>query len=307
MKIKTVVVTGATGFLGGRLVQRLLKDDIKVYAVDINEARLKDISGCKNVVTILASCDEMEKIIKKINEPIDVWYHFAFAGSFGGDSLKDYSLQLQNAKYACDAVEAAIRLKVTRFVFASTVNEIEAITYMKESFTEPRYTCIYSGAKIAAEIIGRTMAYNNEMEFLSGLISMPYGENNYAKNLPNILIHQFIKGSQPKLIEGNNKYDLVYVDDIAEAFVKIGQRGINMKSYYVGHRNLPTFKELITEIKDILAPECELKFGEYKDGLDLDYSQIDLDALYNDTGFECKADFKESIIKTAEWVSTLGW
>ncbi len=43
-------------------------------------------------------------------------------------------------------------------------------------------------------------------------------------------------------------------------------------------------------------------FGEFNDGANIDYSQRDLDALYNDTGFECKSDFHESILKTAEWL-----
>lgn len=34
----------------------------------------------------------------------------------------------------------------------------------------------------------------------------------------------------------------------------------------------------------------------------VDYRNIDIEALYNDTGFECKADFKDSILKTAAWL-----
>ena len=34
----------------------------------------------------------------------------------------------------------------------------------------------------------------------------------------------------------------------------------------------------------------------------MDYSLIDLESLRQDTGFECKADFRESIMKTVEWL-----
>lgn len=39
----------------------------------------------------------------------------------------------------------------------------------------------------------------------------------------------------------------------------------------------------------------------------IDYSMIDLEALYRDTGFECKSDFEESILKMVKWIKeTLG-
>ncbi len=88
---------------------------------------------------------------------------------------------------------------------------------------------------------------------------------------------------------------MIYIDDIVDAFIAISEKGGNFKSYYVGHRRLKIFRDLITEIRDIVNPSVDLLFGEFNDGANIDYSQRDLDALYNDTGFECKSDFHESI------------
>lgn len=305
MEIKNVIITGAGGFIGNAVTRLLLSKNIKVYAIDINVDNLKDIIENPNLVFIKAGFEDYIGLQQLVKESIDVWFHFAFMGGFEGASLKDYNLQLMNTKYACDAVNIATELKVKKFIFASTVNEIEALGYLNAGFTSPRYTCIYSAAKIATEIIGKTIAYNNNMEFVTGLISMPYGEKNYAKTLPNIIINQINNLIKPKLIEGNNKYDLVYIDDVANAFYYIAIKGLNLKSYYIGHRNLKTFKELITEIRDILNSNVGLSFGEYKDSIELDYSMIDLDGLYNDTGFECETDFRESILKTAEWLKSI--
>ena len=44
-------------------------------------------------------------------------------------------------------------------------------------------------------------------------------------------------------------------------------------------------------------------FGAYPDAKSgVDYKYIDKDALWRDTGFECEIDFKESIMKTANWL-----
>ena len=59
-------------------------------------------------------------------------------------------------------------------------------------------------------------------------------------------------------------------------------------------------------MRDALQPEMELTFGGMEEDTFIDYSLIELDTLYNDTGFECQADFRESIIKTAEWLRKEG-
>ena len=300
--MKTAVVTGASGFIGGALSRELLQKGVKVYAIDISEEKIKPFIQYGDVIPVKAYFEDYLHLENAIKDDIDVFYHFAFEGGFGGDSLKNYELQLKNTKYTCDAVTLASVINSKKFIFSSTVNEIEVKKYLDQDYFVPRYTCIYSAGKIAAEIIGKTLAYNKGMQFISGLIAMPYGEKNHAKNLPNIVIKNLLQKIPSKLITGNNLYDLIYIEDVANAFYHIGESGKNMKSYYVGHRKLRTFREIVTEIRDILDPDVELRFGEYPDNLDMDYSLVDLDALYNDAGFECKADFRESILKTAEWI-----
>ena len=303
--MKKVIVTGAGGFIGGAVTQKLLNDGVIVYGIDISDDKVNKFKHYDNFVPVVADFTLYDKLDTLIDERrFDCFFHFAWQGVFG-DAFKDYSLQLSNAKYACDAICAAKRLECSKFVMAGTYNEYEIKTFINSENFYPRYTCIYSTAKTAAELICKTIAYNNDIEYSAGLIAMAYGEGNFSKMLPNILISQLLSGITPKLIEGNVPYDMIYIDDIANAFIAIAKNGKNLKSYYVGHRNLKSFRKIITDIRDVIDPQAELAFGAYHDTTNRDYSLIDLDALYNDTGFECKADFKESILKTAEWVKTL--
>ena len=133
---------------------------------------------------------------------------------------------------------------------------------------------------------------------------MAYGENfRSPSSLPNVVMKNLLANIPCRLIEGTNLYDMIYIDDIARAFYAIGERGVNMKSYYVGHRKIGTFKEIIEKIAGVLNPDCPLLFGAYPDAPPgVNYKNIDIDALYRDTGFECTADFADSIRKTAEWL-----
>lgn len=300
--MKRAVVTGATGFIGRALTKALLDRGVEVIAVGRNVRNLSELRE-QGAETYSAAFGDYGRLYEVVDvRDVDVFYHCAFSGGFGGKALRDYSLQLENAKYSCDAVMSAVRMGTKRFVLASTVNTIELRSLLQDESLFPRYTCIYSTGKLAAELMGKTLACNNGLAFSTALIAMPYGEGNPARTLPNIVMEQLSEGIRPKLIEGKNMYDLVYIDDVAAGLVAIGDKGQVDKSYYIGNRKLRTFRSWIEALRDVLAPDMELVFGEYPDAPALNYDYIDLDALYRDTGFACQADFKESVMKTAAWL-----
>ncbi len=303
--MRKVIVTGVTGFIGSALTRKLLEQGVIVYGIDVETNKLDEFRVFKNFIPIIADFKKYKELPNLVQDSdVDIFYHFAWAGGFTA-AIRDYSLQMSNSAYAGEALVAAKEIGCKRFVYAGTYNQFEIQTFLRDENFQPRYTCIYSTGKTAADLICRTLAYNLDIEYCTGLIPMPYGEGNYSKQLANVVINCLNKNEIPKLVEGNNTYDLVYIDDIVEAFIAIGNKGKNQRGYYVGHRVLKTFKEWMMDIRDVLAPNLELKFGEYKDVQQIDYSLIDLDALYNDTGFMCKADFAESIKRTAKWVEKL--
>ncbi len=300
--MKRVVITGATGFLGSFLTKKLLSKGIKVYAVDINEEKLSGLKNNELCVPIIAGFEDYNDLPQMIEDnDIDVFFHLAWAGGFT-TAIKDYKLQMMNASFAGDALVSAYKIGAKKFVYANTYNQYEILNFLESETFEPRYTCIYSTAKTAASLICRTLAHNLGIEYCAGLIPMPYGENNYSKQLVNVVIQCLINHESPKLIEGNNYYDLVYIEDIIDALIAIGERGKNKKEYYVGHRKLKSFKEWIVEIKDVIAPDVELVFGEYKDNQQIDFSKVDLDLLYRDTGWECRYELKDKLPETVEWI-----
>ena len=302
--MRKVVITGAAGFIGGALTRRLLQMGVIVHGVDTSMEKLNEFARNENFIPIVADFSLYKNLATLIgtDDDFDVFYHFAWQGVFG-NAFNDYELQLNNAKYACIALEQAIAINARKFIFAGTKNEIEIQRLVKLDNIAPRNTCIYATAKQAAEMICKTIAYQKGINYSSGLIAMAYGENNNSQMLVNVVIENLLRGIRPKLAIGLQPYDLIYISDIVDAFIAIGEHGRNMKSYYVGHRTLETFRDSVTRMRDAISPEMKLKFGEYPDSTDIDYSDVDLNALFNDTGFECKSDFNESIQSTACWIA----
>lgn len=304
--MKKVVVTGATGFIGRYLVRELLSQNITVYGIGTDIKKLEGEQYGKGFYPVAADFRVYNSLDRYIihEKDIDVFFHLAWQGGFT-TALKDYSLQFTNAQAACDALISASNLKCKKFVYAGTVNEIEINQFMNNERFEPRNTCIYASAKVAADMICRTLAYNAKIEYCSALIPLPYGVGNASRQLINTVIKNCYTGQPSKLIKGDNQYDIAHISDIVKALYAIGDKGIDMRSYYIGHRKLRTFKEIVSDIRDIVNPNAKLLFGEYQDSLNMDYSYTDLDALYKDTGFECTADLKETILQQAVWLKSI--
>lgn len=300
---KTAIVTGANGFIGKNVVIELLKKDYFVYAVVSDKKQLASINDTRlTIISLLFDrYYELLELIKE--ESIDILIHCAWQGVWG-KAFEDYELQMRNAVYAGKTMDIAAKLHTKKFVLLSTANVLETKKVITNSFEykKLRFTTNYAMAKIASEMICRTLSCNNGVAFNCAYISMVYGEENYSMMVPNVVISKLLKGESPDLIEGNGLYDLVYVKDVASGLVAIAEKGVSMKSYYIGSRRLKTFKELFTNVGKILAPTVKMNFGVYHDANYIDYSLINLDELYDDTGFEIKTNFDESIVNTAKWV-----
>lgn len=293
--MKKVVITGVGGFIGRNLCELLLSKEIQVIGVDISEDCFDGFTDNALFTPVIADFGKYSNLSDIIvDRDIDVFYHFAWNGTFGAP-FKDAKLQLDNSKYAVAAMDQAITMNCQKFVFAGTCNEYEAQTIACKDEYNARYTNVYGTSKLAADLILRAKASLEGIEYCSGLIAIVYGNGMNSNNLVNIVMRNFKSGVASKLIEGNNEYDLIHVSDVAKAFFVIGEKGKNMIRYYVGHKKVKTFKENITAMRDILSSESELLFGEYKEVQYLDYSIIDTYKLYNDTGFECEADFAETM------------
>lgn len=299
--MKTVVITGVGGFFGSHLCRRLLAQGLTVYGVDVVE-KAHEQFACPNYHPITASFEEYDRLHEKVNEPIDVFFHFAWAGGLLQDAFWNYELQLNNAKHACDAYMQAVKMGAKRFVNAGTNNQIEIRQFLRTADYTPRGTTIYATAKIAAELMIRTLSEKHDTEYLGTMIPMPFGDGNRSMQLFNVLVLSLLKGQSPPLIEGNNLYDMVYVEDIIGALIAIAEKGVAGRSYYIGHRKLQTFRQWAEAIRDVVNPDVQLRFGEYKDPLNMDYSVIDTDLLFKDTGYECNSDFRETLLQTTEWM-----
>jgi nucleoside-diphosphate-sugar epimerase len=298
--MKVAIVTGANGFIGKAVCKALLHEGITVYAVVRNAGSMSDIQH-PLLHNIEAELTDYTILPTLISEEIDVFYHFAWEGT-SGSILGDYSQQIKNIQYTCDALIAAHHIGCKKFILAGTINELELIQFFHAENNSPRLACNYGISKLSCDLMCKTIASNIGIQYNTAIIGSCFGPGDKSKRIHNVFIVHMLKGTRPKLVEATDLHDWIYVDDVADMFCAIGNKSINMKNYYIGHNKLRTLRDILIDVRSILNPSLDIVFGEIRTSFHIDYSLINIHSVYEDTCYTCNSDFKTNILKTAEWL-----
>ena len=298
--MKTAVVTGANGFVGSAVVNELLSNNYKVYAV-VRNNHADRLSDLDNLEIVNCELSDIDRLPGQITEKCDVFYHFAWSGSAGKDRANT-RLQLDNVQWSVESIRAAKKLGCSRFVFAGSIVEKECLAAAYTGGNRPGLGYIYGGGKVAAHILCSSVAAAEGIDLLWGEITNAYGVGEVSPRLVNSTIRKCIAGVSPEFTAGTQNYDFVYIDDVARAFRLIGENGKPFTSYVIGSSAAKPLKEFLIEMKDAIAPELPFKFGDVPfTGIDLPLSDFDCRKTEEDTGFKAGISFAEGCRRTFEW------
>ncbi len=301
--MKTAVVTGATGFIGKAFTRYLLEKGYRVIAVVRDASHIDDEFISLGLESVEADYTEYDRLAAKIGHA-DIFYHFAWDGVWGKE-VGNYTLQMSNVGFACEALMQAVKMGCVKFVFAGTVAELEIREYLDKNVCRPRIACVYAMAKLTAEMMCKTLASQNGISFNAGLFANTIGPGDYSRRSTNTILKKFLNREAPQFVKGEGLNDWLYIKDAVRLIEAMGENGVDMKTYYIGHTELRSLRKTIERARDIVAPGLKLDFGTIPDEFLTDYSYISTDELYRDTGCRASYSFTEAIKETAEWVMTM--
>jgi nucleoside-diphosphate-sugar epimerase len=300
--MKKAIVTGANGFIGKTLVNALLERNYEIVALDIrfDEVLLND----PNVTCVSVLNKSVAELKEEIPEnEYSCFFHLAWAGT-SGPARADYEVQLNNVKIACDYIQLCKAVGCKRVVYASSINEMETYEYLQSDEIEPSGGYIYGTGKLAAHLMGETVAKMNGVEFIPVIITNIYGVGEKSARMIYTSIKKLVNKEHCSFTAGYQTYDFIYITDAINSIIEVSEKGKAFNRYYIGSGEPKPLREFLIEMKNIVDPEAEIGLGDIPfKGIDISYSQFDLKKVEKDTGYKNQISFAEGIKMTADYIS----
>ena len=210
---KSVLVTGATGFIGARLAQRLHKLGAGVVATYRTETL--DQLDVHWIRCDLEKEDDVARVVK-IHSP-DVVFHLASHVVGARDLEVVRSTFTSNLTSTVNLLIAAAEQGVSKTVLAGSLEEPEGDA-QRAVPSSP-----YAAAKWAAGGYARMFHALYGLDVSVARIFMVYGpgQRDRRKLVP-YTITSLLKGQAPELTSGTRPVDWIYVDDVVEGLIRIG-------------------------------------------------------------------------------------
>ncbi len=306
--MKKVLITGVTSFIGFSVMKELYNRGIDIIAVVRSSSKNMDKLQGYRIKIIECDLESIKTIEDKIlGEKIDIIYHFAWQGVYGKE-CRNEKIQLMNLHATLDLIDVADRLDIPTFIGAGSIHETEAIYEMSENRIIKNRGLMYKSAKLAAHYMGKAKCGYTGIRFFWPIITNAYGEGEISDRLISSAIRKLLCGSTLNVSEGEQLYDFIYIDDVANAFYLIGKKGIDGRNYIIGSGHpQPLYKYLkIVErfVNDMVSYPQYIRLGFGKKTqyvINLPESSFETRTLTEDTGFYPRTSFEKGIIKTIQW------
>lgn len=294
--MKRVIISGATGAIGMALIGELLADNVEVLVLcRKGSARNSRLPEHPLLAVKYAALGEYESTENDTGKSYDVFYHFAWDGTFG-NSRNDMFLQNRNVKYALDAVALAKRFGCKKFVGAGSQAEYGRVEGILRPETPVNPENGYGIAKLCAGVMTREYAHSLGLSHSWVRILSVYGTYDGNDTMVSSTIRKLKNGETPEFTKGEQVWDYLYSGDAAEAFRLVGEKGKDGKVYVLGSGQARPLAEYIREIRAAVNPDAEIRLGAVPySAKQVMYLCADISELTADTAWTPKTAFADGI------------
>lgn len=231
--MKKIFITGATGFVGGRLA-RLLGESMSEIEVRILSRKLHPVYE-----TVI--CDfERESVPSSAMESIDTIFHLAgFTHDLRNASGVEYLYRKINVDATVELAELAVASGVKRFVFVSSVKAGGSALPGKcmTEFDQGEPEGVYGKTKREAELKLLEIGRKSDMHVSIVRPSLIYGPG--VKGNLRMMLSGIQKGWFPPLPETHNRRSMIHVDDLIQALLLVADNDCANGSIFIATDGYP--------------------------------------------------------------------
>ena len=326
-----VLVTGAAGFIGMHVAQRLLARGDSVVGVDIlndyyNPALklarldvLKPLSGFRFVKADIAERMTMEDLFAA--EKFDAVINLAAQAGVRYSLKNPHAYVQSNLVGFANLLEGCRHNGVRHFVFASSSSVYGANTHMPFSVHDnvDHPVSLYAASKKANELMAHSYSHLYGLPVTGLRYFTVYGPWGRPDMSPWLFTSAILEGRPIDVFNhGQIMRDFTYIDDIADGTVKVldripqpnpafdhehpdpAQSHAPYRVYNIGNHTPVKLMDFIATIEGALGREAQKNFLPMQAG-DVVATYADVADLIRDTGFEPKTPLAEGIANWVAW------
>jgi UDP-glucuronate 4-epimerase len=308
-----ILITGAAGFIGSHLAERLLAEGRQVIGVDNfdefydPQVKRSNIAGClknKNFYLIEADIRDNDAMDKIIADGIDVIVHLAARAGVRPSIAQPMLYADVNINGTMVLLKAAKKHKIEKFIFGSSSSVYGNNRKVPFSETDNVDFPIspYAATKKACELICHTYHHLYDISITSLRFFTVYG----PRQRPDLAIHKFarlIEQGKPIPVYGDGTMmrDFTYIDDIIDGVTASIGRCNGFNIYNLGESKPISVNDLITEIENALGKKAVKEYQPPQPG-DVEMTYADVSKAVDELGYNPSTDIRTGLEKFVTWL-----
>jgi UDP-glucose 4-epimerase len=306
----SVLVTGATGFIGSHVVRALVASGRNVHALVRKSASLEALEDCKDSIHIhvgdVTDSAEVEQCFNAA-EP-EIVFHLAADTTArhadGGLEGIDRSIEV-NLRGTLNVVCAGARAKsrVRKFIRAGSIGEYGTASVPFDELDRERPISPYSASQVAATQFCQALQLQVQFDLVTVRPALVYGPGQGQGFFIPQLIRSCLEGTDFEMTEGSQKRDFVYVGDVVKGLLLaascdgLGGEILNLATGE-GH----ALANVASLVRELTGSSIQIKRGarppSVSDPRDLISSTTHAAALL---GWRAEVGLKEGLQRTIAW------
>jgi UDP-glucuronate 4-epimerase len=313
-----VLVSGAAGFIGSNLAEKLARRGNQVVGLDnfndyydpakkrANERRLAEYANFKMIEADIRDREQMLALFEE--ERFEAVAHLAaLAGVRPAVKYPELYVEV-DYNGSQNLMDAARFNQVQNFVFASTSSVYGATKQIPFLETDPcdRPLQPYAAAKRGVEMLGYTYHYLYDLNFTAIRFFTVYGPNGRPDMMAYLVADSATKGKQIPIYNGGKMYrDWTFVEDITDGVIAALDRPLGYEIINLGRGEPTLLKDFVRLIEDLAGSRANL-VDQPKPAADVEATYADISKAARLLGYDPKISVEQGVAAFWDWYQVHG-
>ncbi len=315
-----VLVTGAAGFIGSTVCERLLAEGARVlgldnlndyYEVSLKEARLAKLTGQPGFEFVKADISARDGIMALADRCKGLTHiiHLAAQAGVRYSLIDPYAYVTSNVMGHVVMSEFARRIEgLEHFVYASSSSVYGANKDLPFSVADrvDQPDSLYAATKRADELLARTYAHLWKLPCTGLRFFTVYGPWGRPDMAAFIFTKAIYEGRKITVFNNGEMWrDFTYVDDIVSGVVAVAKKPPTdvvppCKVYNIGNHRSEKLTRFVEVLEQAIGKKAEVEFAPMQPG-DVTSTYADIEATRADFGFEPTTSIEVGLPRFVEW------